>query len=299
MNYSIIIPHKNVPELLEQLLNTIPRREDTEIIIVDDHSDIELVDFDHFPGVNRPRTHCVFLDQSKGAGYARNIGLEKASGRWLLFADADDSYTDCMADIMNKYALDESIDMVILNARMVDEFGNYSRLNVNKYIDNFKKHRLYSNKVIRYGMWTPWSRMVKREMICKHNLRFEEVPTGNDMMFCLLCSKYAKNIVAEQEIVYNYLKPIGRSLTNAYSKQIESLEPKVDRTFRRLALYKEVNYIFKPDHIHTRFHALRDPELGKEYFELYNDLLRKHHYSNLKDVWYFLLTQFGRLLDII
>ena len=41
MNYniSIIIPHKNIPKLLERCLNSIPEREDIQIIIVDDNSD--------------------------------------------------------------------------------------------------------------------------------------------------------------------------------------------------------------------------------------------------------------------
>ena len=38
INYSIIIPHKNSPELLERCLNSIPERKDIEIIVVDDCS---------------------------------------------------------------------------------------------------------------------------------------------------------------------------------------------------------------------------------------------------------------------
>jgi glycosyltransferase involved in cell wall biosynthesis len=41
INYSFIIPHHNSPKLLERCLNSIPQRDDIEIIVVDDNSDKE------------------------------------------------------------------------------------------------------------------------------------------------------------------------------------------------------------------------------------------------------------------
>ena len=38
INYSIIIPHKNIPNLLQRCLDSIPNREDVQIIVVDDNS---------------------------------------------------------------------------------------------------------------------------------------------------------------------------------------------------------------------------------------------------------------------
>lgn len=43
--YSIIIPHYNVPELLQRCLNSIPNLPSFQIIIVDDCSDGKIVDF--------------------------------------------------------------------------------------------------------------------------------------------------------------------------------------------------------------------------------------------------------------
>ena len=84
--YSIIIPHKNIPKLLQRCLDSIPRREDTQIIVVDDNSDPAKVDFTHFPGLSDPSVEVYFDKSGKGAGRARNIGLEHAKGKWLVFA---------------------------------------------------------------------------------------------------------------------------------------------------------------------------------------------------------------------
>jgi glycosyltransferase involved in cell wall biosynthesis len=45
INYTIIIPHKNIPHLLQRCLDSIPRRNDLQIIVVDDNSDEDIVDF--------------------------------------------------------------------------------------------------------------------------------------------------------------------------------------------------------------------------------------------------------------
>ena len=45
-SYSIIIPHKNTPKFLQRCLDSIPQREDLEVIVVDDNSDPNIVDFD-------------------------------------------------------------------------------------------------------------------------------------------------------------------------------------------------------------------------------------------------------------
>ena len=105
INYSIIIPHKNTPKLLQRCLNSIPVRNDVQIIIVDDNSDPEIVDFKQFPGLNNPNTEVIFTKEGKGAGYARNTGLSKAVGKWTLFADSDDFYNYCINDIMDEYNL--------------------------------------------------------------------------------------------------------------------------------------------------------------------------------------------------
>ena len=103
MNYSIIIPHKNTPELLRRCIKSIPQRDDLEIIIVDDNSSKEIVDFDNFPGLNRKNTTVIFNKEGKGAGNARNIAIPKTNGKYVIFADSDDFFNDYFIDILNDY----------------------------------------------------------------------------------------------------------------------------------------------------------------------------------------------------
>jgi len=92
LNYSIIIPHKDIPDLLQRCLDSIPVRDDVEVIVVDDNSDPRKVDFEHFPQWKGKDYHYFLTKEGKGAGYARNVGLDHAQGRWIIFADADDFF---------------------------------------------------------------------------------------------------------------------------------------------------------------------------------------------------------------
>ena len=98
-SYTIIIPHKNCPDLLKRCVDSIPVRDDVQIIVVDDNSDE-----DKKPSIERKGMEVVLLDasSSKGAGRARNVGLKHAKGKWLLFADADDYYTDNLSKFLDK-----------------------------------------------------------------------------------------------------------------------------------------------------------------------------------------------------
>ena len=112
--YSFIIPHHNSPELLQDLLNTIPQRADVEVIVVDDNSDA-----DKKPQLTRDDVHVIYISaqDSRGAGHARNVGLEAATGKWLLFADSDDFYEHHFLEELDKYT-DGDYDIVFFSAHI-------------------------------------------------------------------------------------------------------------------------------------------------------------------------------------
>lgn len=70
MNFTIIIPHKNIPHLLERLIKSIPVRDDLEIIVVDDHSDGSVKEY--LNKIERDNLTFLFNQDCRGAGFARN-----------------------------------------------------------------------------------------------------------------------------------------------------------------------------------------------------------------------------------
>lgn len=219
--YSFIIPHKNTPSLLARCVNSIPQRDDIEIIVIDDNSDV-----DKKPRLTRPDVRIIYIDseQSKGAGRARNYGLKEAIGKWLLFPDADDYYVDNFLDILDKHKEEDS-DVLYFNASESPEY----EIRLRKYKNTLMSYDGTRSRMERLkflGLNAPWVKMVRKSMIDKYNIRFEEIMHGNDMFFTYQIGYFAKSINVELNPVYfYYCNP--NSLTNeknSVSKDIISLQ---------------------------------------------------------------------------
>lgn len=108
---SIIVPHYNTPDSLLKLLHTIPDREEVEVIVADDNSSVPLEDLQQ-KLKQFPRVQFIVNDSgTKGAGASRNVALKKAVGKWILFADADDFFTEDFYEKLVPY-LDSDYDLV-------------------------------------------------------------------------------------------------------------------------------------------------------------------------------------------
>jgi glycosyltransferase involved in cell wall biosynthesis len=202
--FSIIIPHRNIPVLLERLINSIPVRDDLEIIVVDDHSDPDKVDIEHFPCKERKNFRLVLNKECHGAGYARNCALPIAKGRWVLFADSDDFFNSGFDDFLNEY-IDSDADIVYFNANSVDT-DTYEPSNrvdhLHDFISEYKKDKVRGELIMRYLFTEPWCKMVKRELINKYCIKFEETSIRNDVRYSYLVGHYAQKIIVDERQLY-------------------------------------------------------------------------------------------------
>lgn len=89
---SIIVPVYNQEELIIRALNSIPKRDDIEIIVVDDCS----TDMTFKNCVQWKREHqdldisIVKLPENKGLGNAKNVGYDSSHGEYVNQLDSDD-----------------------------------------------------------------------------------------------------------------------------------------------------------------------------------------------------------------
>lgn len=298
MNYSIIIPTKNIPALLKRCIDSIPQRSDVEVIIVDDCSTPDCIEIEHEIVSHRNNCYLYLNQESRGAGYCRNIGINHSIGKWLLFADSDDFYTNSISSILEKYKDDDRTDIVYLNAQKYFSDGKVAPLAISRYIDNFYQKRIYSEKVLCYGIWSPWTRMVKRALVISNKLKYDEIPTGNDMYFCLNCSYFARTKQVENQICYNYYLPMQGSITQSYYRNIDNAKNKIDLKCKVIDFHKKTGYIFKPclyydlikmDHVTNR----------REYRKAYYEYLRTKNVNLMTDFFHFIIEKIAKLLGIL
>lgn len=203
--------------------------------------------------------------------------------------------------VFDKYSLDENCDkdIVYLNSQYFYEFDSSTKPTIfSSYIGRYLNKKFYSEKVLRYNMWTPWSRMVKRDLIINNDIRFEEIPVGNDKMFSLNCSKYATNISCEPLAVYNYFVPIKGSVTYSSSIKMENLCCKIDLIKRSNEFYDSVGYIFKSSLIYEYLINYKQNQ-EQERKSIYYSYFRRKDFYLFKDLWSMFLYLLGKLFKII
>lgn len=204
IKFSVIIPHKNTPELLFRCVRSIPVRGDIEIIIVDDGSDVSLEKLETDLISYHPQVRFLSIQDSKGAGAARNLGLVHAKGIWVVFADSDDFFNYCFNQCLNNYC-DCHADIVFFKANSVNSYSYvnaHRSLQLNSFVELYRKKDKKGASLLRYRFGEPWAKMIRKDLIDKHSIKFDETIVHNDTLFSLLTGFYARDIVVDDRAIY-------------------------------------------------------------------------------------------------
>lgn len=146
----------------------------------------------------------VYLRTVGGGGKARNEGLKKAKGDYVIFADADDYFNYCIYQILEEYA-NTFYDLVFFNANSVDTntyLGATRCCNLNRLIADYGKNPSKAIFNLKYLFGEPWCKMIKHEIIVNNDIRFSETKIHNDTKFSYLVGHYSSNIFVDDRALY-------------------------------------------------------------------------------------------------
>lgn len=213
MTYSVIIPYRDTYNLLIKAVDSIPDREDIQIIIVDNN--VVPLESDAVP--RKRYAHVLFLtsDSQAGAGHARNVGLASATGKFILFLDADDYFVPDAFNHFDRY-IEKGFEIVFFSAdsiKLTDGLPSKRHL----MLDSLVKEYVNSGKEepLRYLFENPYCKLYSLSFLREHNLRFEEVVCSNDTLFSIMSGHLATRIYAEDYPVYVITESSsGNSLTS-------------------------------------------------------------------------------------
>lgn len=225
---SLIIPHYNAYKTLDRLLASAQQFNGIEIIVVDDKSG-------NIPEVSRiaNKYNNVRMYHNttakKGAGVCRNIGLQHATGEWLLFADSDDYFIEeaaaTVASAIN-FSVNEAVDVVYFSA--TSRFDDTNEVADRHYHTQEMVRDYLSRKDqrIRYSFNEPWSKLIRHQCIKENNITFEETLVSNDVWFSIKLGLHADKIHAIDKAIYCVTRSKG-SLTTIYNPEIRKLRLEV------------------------------------------------------------------------
>lgn len=181
MKLSIIIPTYQRNDKLKRLLKSIHQHSDVQIIVIDDSHNFESKSlFLSFPYIEFYQNR-----KGKGAGGARNTGIEYAKGAFLLFADSDDIFQANWFDVIAPYLSSHNDVTYFPPSSFLESDINSQGSRHLRYLKLIDSYRKFNNKDIHYYFYVPWSKMYKRAFLNQRKIRFEEIPVSNDINFSL------------------------------------------------------------------------------------------------------------------
>lgn len=207
--FSIIMPVYNVEHYLSESINSILMQSgDWELIIVDDGScDNSSSICDYYKKIDNRIN--VFHKNNDGVSSARNYGIEKATGKYIVFVDSDDVIDINFLSIIQGY-LNDDIDLI--------HYGWY-------YIDGKQTFRhdvckvstcLTLKKVCRKNIFHGfvWSYVFKSDIIKDNNLYFlTNLDYAEDWEFILKYYLYVNKMLILEDCLYSQVMRPG-SATN-------------------------------------------------------------------------------------
>lgn len=202
---SIVMPVHNTPATyLKESLDSIVAQtfSDWELIIVDDYSDKE-----ETRGILRyycnldERVSLIWLNNPSGAAMARNIGLDKSIGKYVIFLDSDDVFDVCMLEKLFRAAEECNAEMSICGHRIVSK-GSSTNSENTMIIPNGMTCDSTRNRLLLPGV--PWNRLCLRSFLIQNDIRFQSLPSCNDVAFFVLTELLASKISVVSEALIDY-----------------------------------------------------------------------------------------------
>lgn len=200
---SIVIPLYKSEKFLEKLIESIVNQtyQNMEIILVDDGSPDNSGEIAESWKAKDERI-IVIHQANKGTCEARNTGLKKATGEYLMFADGDDWLeVDCVEYLVNLLE-DNDCDMSMTDSVFTTRDRVQNELEFVKIMDNRKAVASIINTF--YIPVGPWNKLYKMDIVQKNNISFSVAWFGEGLYFSTMAAMYSNNVAVGHRRVYNY-----------------------------------------------------------------------------------------------
>lgn len=221
---SIIIPIYNVENYIEKCIDSAVNQTygKIEIICVNDGSTDNSMKIVQKKVNNDIRVQIVNIENS-GLSVARNIGLERAEGKYIMFLDSDDYLTLDAIENLLECAEKNSTDILFFGAETVfenkkverqhSEYAEYYNRN-SEYPQVYEGEELFVNLMNSYDFKPSACLMlIKRQFLESVHVKFYPGILHEDNLFTVQLLHYAKRAMVMDRIFYKRLVR-GGSITS-------------------------------------------------------------------------------------
>lgn len=217
---SIVMPVYNSSAYLRETLDSIINQsyKDLEIICIDDGStDDSLEILERYK--EKDNRFFILKQQNQYAGAARNAGLNKATGEYIMFLDSDDIFERNMISYLVDKAGKYKPDIIVFGYWRFTESIN-RRLPVRNHYQN---GRICSADDIKDSIFQqcrtmPWDKFLRLDFVRETGLKYKQTRVNNDIFFNqMIVSEAAKMLFCTKRLV-NYRINNNQSLQGNLNK---------------------------------------------------------------------------------
>lgn len=245
VKFSIIIPVYNVEAFLDECVESVINQtfDNFEIILVDDGStDSSGKICDNWAEMSDKIK--VVHQTNGGLSKARNVGIRKAQGEYLIFLDSDDFWRDAtVLETIDRRVNHNNLDLLCFGYQEFDDktkkfgkalFGEASIFNEREN----KKSVLYT--ALQKGVYvsSAWVKVLRRHFVIEHDLFFIENITSEDIDWSARILINLKSVRILPENLYVYRQRADSIVHTVKTKNLQML---ADNIIRCVQLGKDIS----------------------------------------------------------
>ena len=237
---SIIVPVYNVENYIERCLNSLVNQtfKDIEIITINDGSTDKSLELINKYVKEDIRVSVIDLGD-EGVSYCRNLGIEKANGKYIMFVDSDDWIDSNMIEAMYKKAEENKLDLVMCS--YIREFKDHSKEKIFNlpeeiiYKEDKVKNELLrklvgpvkeelSNPEMLDALGTVWGKLYRTDIFKENKIKFvdlKEIGSAEDTLFNIFTFNYLKKVMFLNKPMYHYWRDNPKSVTSQYNSKLK------------------------------------------------------------------------------
>lgn len=252
---SVIVPIYNADKYLSDCINSIINQtlnfENIQLILVNDGSTDNSLKiarefsekYENIELINLEKSHLM-------AGFARNQGLKRVKGEYIMFSDADDCFDKKACELMYNSITQNNADIVTANYKCMEQngvlwnnpmfdFTIYKSCELNKVDEKF--FYLYCPSVCL--------KIFSAKLILENNIDFLEGVPAEDAYFSSYALLKSKKVLYNNETIYYYRRRNTGEVSTSW--------------MRNEKYFRNINYAFK------KIYELFEKENKLEYYKYY------------------------------
>lgn len=219
--FSIVVPMYNSEKYIDKCLESLNSQDidDYEVIIVDDGSSDDSINKAKI-WVNRSdKMKLIIKEKNGGLSETRNIGINAASRKYLMFVDSDDYIEKNSLGALRSKIIDGGFpDVMYAGMNLIDGvttsyFGYVSSPNTLFKSFEFMKSELRNRNLFAMAQLG----IYKRDIIVRNGVFFEKDILHEDELWTPMFLFACNNVYTSKIVFYNYVKHQG-SITRAKDK---------------------------------------------------------------------------------